>query len=223
VNAIQLIQEYWLAACEQLKIPKMRAASMWNFVGASYQIRGDTYHGLEHPPALFAAAADHPAVLRLDVDELAILHIGIVMHDAVYNPYNPFGTNEGLSAQLSNILLNASYLDHPIRCTTHRGEAQTTRAALLCDIDLSPLAQPWEEFAINTAKIRAEYDLLTDEQFAKGRVIFCEGQLARPSLFYLNESRALWEEKARANLLRERDRHVLMLGSITNTEGKLDS
>lgn len=74
---------------------------------------------------------------------------------------------------------------------------------LLVDLDLSPLAAPWEDFSDNTRKIRTESLGVEETKFAADQASMLEG-LARADapIFRRAETRALWDEAARANLER---------------------
>ncbi|ATQ67438.1 MULTISPECIES: HD domain-containing protein [Methylosinus] len=74
---------------------------------------------------------------------------------------------------------------------------------LFVDLDLSPLAAPWEAFADNTRKIRTESAGVDETQFASDQANLLES-FAREGapIFRRPETRALWDAAARANLER---------------------
>lgn len=71
------------------------------------------------------------------------------------------------------------------------------------DLDLSPLATPWEEFAANTRKIRAESIGVEDAEFLASQIKMLEelARIERP-LFRRAETREQWDAPARTNLAR---------------------
>lgn len=74
---------------------------------------------------------------------------------------------------------------------------------LFVDLDLSPLAAPWEDFADNTRKIRTESLGVEETEFAADQASMLEGfARAGAPIYRRAETRALWDAPARANLER---------------------
>ncbi len=74
------------------------------------------------------------------------------------------------------------------------------------DLDLSSLAAPWPVFLKNLEDIRYEFAWAPEREFFLGRTKMLEGFLGGgDALFRLPETRALWLEAARANLMRADD------------------
>jgi predicted metal-dependent HD superfamily phosphohydrolase len=74
--------------------------------------------------------------------------------------------------------------------------------ALLCDADLSVLAQTPQRYADYTVKIRQEYAHVPEADFRAGRAAVLRALLDLPALFRRPEL-AGWEQPARANLRAE--------------------
>lgn len=74
--------------------------------------------------------------------------------------------------------------------------------ALFLDLDLSPLALPWDEFARNTDRIRMEYPHVPEAQFCEGRAKFFDGYGQKEVLFYHPKTATLFDEAARSNMRR---------------------
>jgi predicted metal-dependent HD superfamily phosphohydrolase len=53
------------------------------------------------------------------------------------------------------------------------------------------------------AGVRAEYAHVADADFRRGRAAVLRDLLAKPTLFHTAAARALWEERARANVAGE--------------------
>ncbi len=71
------------------------------------------------------------------------------------------------------------------------------------DLDLSSLAAPWPVFLKNLDDIRFEFSWAPEQEFFHGRTKMLESFLGGgDALFRLPETRALWLEAARANLMR---------------------
>jgi predicted metal-dependent HD superfamily phosphohydrolase len=158
------------------------------------------YHGVEHIAAMLHAGRD--AALD-DVQVMAIW-----FHDAIYDPRSK--TNEAASAELARTRLVAegwapadAQRVHDIVLDTARHVPTVPGSALVLDLDLMSLAAPWPEFTRNTARIRAEYAHVGDDDFAAGRASFFAAMLQRESLYHTPFG-ARWEELARDNLRRAR-------------------
>jgi predicted metal-dependent HD superfamily phosphohydrolase len=154
------------------------------------------YHSIEHVAAMLHEGRD----LRLtDAQVLAVW-----FHDAVYDPRG--SDNEERSAALARELLAGMEpatveLVARIVLDTKAHVPSVPESAPVIDLDLSPLALPWERFAANSAAIRREYAHLPDAEFAAGRRAFLQRMLARPRLYWTGSGARL-EEPARANLRR---------------------
>jgi predicted metal-dependent HD superfamily phosphohydrolase len=71
------------------------------------------------------------------------------------------------------------------------------------DLDLSSLAAPWPVFLDNLEDIRHEFAWVPEREFCLGRTKMLESFLnGGDALYRLPETRALWLEAARANLMR---------------------
>ncbi len=156
------------------------------------------YHTLEHIAAMLHAGRAAPLD---DVQTMAVW-----FHDAVYDPRSK--TNEADSAVLAGERLraagwSAADVDRVQRIVLdtqhHRPTAPGSDVVL--DLDLMSLAAPWDEFARNTDRIRAEYAHVADADFTAGRRAFFTTMLQRERLFW-SPFGAAWEAPARANLRR---------------------
>jgi predicted metal-dependent HD superfamily phosphohydrolase len=72
----------------------------------------------------------------------------------------------------------------------------------MVDIDLSILGAAPPRFDEYERQIRREYDWVTPEAFAAGRISVLEGFLARPPIFTTEFFHGQFEQQARANLAR---------------------
>lgn len=156
------------------------------------------YHTLEHVAAMLHAGRVFP------LDDVQIM--AVWFHDAVLDPLRT--DNEERSAALAADRLRAcgwaEVLVDRVRgivLDTRTHLPTTPGAAAVLDLDLMGLALPWEQFATNTARIRAEYAHLGDAEFVAGRAAFFAAMLRRDRLFHTPWGAAL-EGPARANLQR---------------------
>lgn len=78
--------------------------------------------------------------------------------------------------------------------------------ALFLDLDLSSLgATPYHQYKKNTARIRTEFPIASDSQFFGGRAVFLRAFAEREDLFYHPVTRAMYQDAAKSNMLREVD------------------
>lgn len=142
----------------------------------------------------------------------AIVPIALLYHDAYYDPERT--DNEQRSGELAQDDLEALGwgpkpiigVVYAINATTHLGTPLATKAAeWVADIDLSSLGARPEVFDLNTRNIRSEYEYaatFTPEKWRAGRLAFADKMLKRERIFYTDQFREVYEEKAQDNLKR---------------------
>lgn len=163
------------------------------------------YHTLQHVMDCLTAAGK----LELGTHPASVL--AVVFHDLIYNPLS--GRNEAQSAELGAIFtrvmtgsgLMGAVVHHAITCTGHRSWAVSAVSQTVCDADLSPLAKPWEEFQQDCARIRKEYQHVSNRNYIKGRKAIVRRLLERDPLFQTETAAELWELDAKRNLRRHLD------------------
>lgn len=130
-------------------------------------------------------------------------------HDAVHTNTTP--ADEVASAKLAGELLAGHFSAADIRevrrlvmLTTHHQPAPDDEAGCrVCDADLSGMGADWDAYVDNIAGLRVEFPQLDAEQWSHGRSRFLVKFLQRDWLFNTWQARHLWEDKARANMVRE--------------------
>jgi predicted metal-dependent HD superfamily phosphohydrolase len=133
-------------------------------------------------------------------------------HDAVYEPSSP--ANERASARLARRDLAALGWDDDavervgsmIEATRHDVPLDPDAPVdthVLLDADLAILGADPAAYGTYVAGIRAEYRMLSDEDWRTGRAAVIAGFLRRPTIFHTPTGRDLWEERSRANLAAE--------------------
>jgi len=130
-------------------------------------------------------------------------------HDAIYDPTR--SDNEVQSANLARSFLGVSHVVEAdnvaaIIDATARHELTDglpADAASFLDADLAILGQSPKVYGAYTLAIRAEYTHLSDDDFRTGRAAVLESFVDRPSLYFTDVGRDLWEEAARANIANE--------------------
>jgi predicted metal-dependent HD superfamily phosphohydrolase len=196
---------------------RKRFTGLWNRLGADGDgarafgelLRGwrephRRYHGLEHLVDCLARLDEAPATGKeRDVAEAALWY-----HDLVYRPGAP--DNEARSAESARAALVdggvatdvADEVARLVRATDHARPPEDPVAALVCDVDLSILGRPAEEFAVYERRIRDEYRHVPDPLYRSGRARVLTQLLARAPLFLTLYFRDRFEAPARRNLAR---------------------
>ncbi|HEX2417435.1 MAG TPA: metal-dependent phosphohydrolase [Micromonosporaceae bacterium] len=164
------------------------------------------YHDLSHLAAMLAVIDRHAGW----ADEPAVVRLAAWFHDAVYVPRR--NDNEEASAALAGSVLRRlglpyQQIDEVIRLVRlterHHPGPGDRNGELLCDADLSVLADEPDSYRHYTHRIRMEYSHVPDAAFRAGRIGVLRQLLAMPTLYHVPELKEAWEERARTNLNRE--------------------
>jgi len=139
-------------------------------------------------------------------DPLAV-EMALLYHDIVYEPISH--DNEQLSANkakfdCARLGVDAAFTQAVtglILATCHK-EILSGNSALVADIDLSILGQPWERFLEYDRLIREEYISVPDKDYVAGRYVVLDGFLRRTRIFQTDLFRDRYEKSARANIAR---------------------
>jgi predicted metal-dependent HD superfamily phosphohydrolase len=162
-----------------------------------------TYHSLRHLDdclqQLDAAPTDGA---DSDLAEAALWY-----HDAVYDPRR--GDNEVRSADLAREQLTTlgvvpdrvARVASLVLLTRHHERPEDAAGRLVCDIDLSILGRPAEEFERYDREIRAEYRWVPEAHYRHERAAVLRGFLGRNPLYLTPYFRDRYEQPARTNLL----------------------
>lgn len=165
------------------------------------------YHGVDHLRDCLEQLDAAPAAGEArDLAECALW-----FHDAVYVP--AAGGNEARSAEWAAGALveagapevQAREVARLIHLTDHARPADDPVGSLVCDVDLSILGRPPEEFAEYERRIRAEYGQVPEPLFRTGRASLLARLLARKPLYRSEHFRDRYEATARHNLKRALD------------------
>lgn len=203
----RILLERWCALCGQLELSG-EIKTVGEELLATYSQPNRHYHNLQHLTDCFEMLED---VVGRATNPLAI-EAAIFFHDAVYE----MGTsdNEERSAtlacnklaQLGASDLFAKRVAALVIATKHNQAIDDEEdARLLCDIDLSILAQPTPRYTAYAEAIYRETGA-NRSAFVTGRSAFLESMLKRPTIFQTTGFRERHEETARTNMQREWDR-----------------
>lgn len=157
------------------------------------------YHDLRHLTEVLDRLDD------LDREGAVFDRVPVVLaawfHDAVYDGR---ADAEDRSAQLAEALLPdppAAEVARVVRMTVHhQAFPDDLNAAALSDADLAILAASPSRYASYTRDVRREYAHVPDAAFCAARAKVLADLLDGPSLFRTPQGRAVWEERARANV-----------------------
>jgi predicted metal-dependent HD superfamily phosphohydrolase len=163
-----------------------------------------SYHSLAHLRDCLARLDEAFATgTDRDLAEAALWY-----HDVVYQP--EASDNEARSAELARAdLLEggvmkeiADEVARLVRVTDHTVAPVDPVAALVCDVDLSILGRPADEFAEYEQRIRQEYHHVPESLYRVGRSRVLTHLSARKPLYLTSHFRSRFEAPARRNLAR---------------------
>jgi predicted metal-dependent HD superfamily phosphohydrolase len=189
------------------KAPLDDVIEVYREVVAHYEEEGREYHGLAH---IYYMLRDMHVYFPDAGPELAI---AIWLHDVIYDPImGGNGRNERDSAEYAQGLMlrlrydrEAAERVYDAIVTTYGHWPTSKLAQQLCDLDLRSLSLPAPKYQVNTAKIRREYGVASDEQWRAGRLAFIESFLeGRYAIYSTPRMRIQCEARARRNLAAER-------------------
>ena len=89
-----------------------------------------------------------------------------------------------------------------VKSTRHDFDERYPLSQVICDVDLLPLAVPWEEFHANFLRIREEYPGLTDQEYYAQRAEVLGKFAKRKKIYYLKGVQGQHESPARYNITR---------------------
>lgn len=140
-------------------------------------------------------------------------------HDAVHD--GTAGEDEERSALLAEAELPAAGLPAAevaevarlVRLTTrHNPEPGDELGALLVDADLSVLGLPGGRYHVYSRDVRLEYAVLSDDEFARGRIGILEALSSSRPLYGTDAGRLAWSAQSDRNTSEERRRWSRLLG-----------
>lgn len=179
------------------------SSAVWYELWEQYTKPDRHYHNLDHIRHCLQLLETIPLV-GLDRQHIAL---ALWFHDALY--YAEQSDNEACSAALLEYLaaplgVNPTAIENAKRMilNTKTHQATTEVDQYMLDIDLAILGSEMLTFGDYDRQIRREYAWVPDEVFYPKRLEILEGFLARPSIFFTEYFRQLYEGDARNNLSR---------------------
>jgi predicted metal-dependent HD superfamily phosphohydrolase len=207
----EIIRKHWRSLEGSYK------PSAWDALEGGYGDARRAYHSWEHIAELLEKLDEFRALSA----KPALIATAVFWHDAVYATRAADG---GKRSDLENVrdsaelflrhtLLNAddaAAVHELIMATADHTRAEPKKAHyhgfagdldLFLDLDLSPLAAPWETFAANLENIRFEFTWVPEREFYSSQIDMLEGFLkADAHLFRRAETRKKWLAAAKDNL-----------------------
>ncbi len=122
------------------------------------------------------------------MEDANAIELALWFHDVEYDPQAP--NNEQESAErfrrsatgmMSDDLVEQVY--RLIMATIHDYAPQVPDEQYVVDIDLSSFGLPWNEFVIDSRKVRNEFPAMSDREFAQKNIGFLRMLLDRPSVY----------------------------------------
>jgi len=164
------------------------------------------YHGMGHIEALLQGQFAHRDLIQ---DQRAVM-LAIWFHDAIYDTQQ--ADNEERSAVLAGEMLSQAGAEPALIESVQRKVRATQRhewtdgdpdTAVFLDLDLGILAASPEAYDRYAGQIAQEYNWVPEPAYKQGRAKILQAFLDRPQVYFTPALRALWEDKARANVQRE--------------------
>ncbi len=196
----------WVQLMGELGVAEATAVPVWQRLLDGYGEDGRFYHNLAHIRQTLRIAHD----IREEAAHFTAVQLAIWFHDIVYDPQQQ--DNEEKSAMAAGQALFA--LDLPevlvgevvrliLLTKTHVVMEQDANGRVIVDADLSSLGVPTEAYTAYSQAIRREYAFVPDEAYKNGRIQILQHFLQRPTIYYTEPMRLIFEAQARENISNE--------------------
>jgi len=187
------------------------AAALRDELEAAYAGADRSYHDLRHLGEVLARL-DELAGHGASADGVAV-RLAAWFHDGVYDGERDAEERSAAWAEhaLPGLVDDAVVTEvaRLVRLTeTHHPDQDDAAGCALSDADLAILAARSERYDEYVAAVRREYAHVPDDAFALGRSAVLEELLAKPRLFHTARAVEQWEQRARANVAAELERHA---------------
>lgn len=205
------IKGIWQETCAAVRVADSALVESYftNRIEMQYSEPSRVYHSLSHIEAMlrlwdrYRSHLQHPEVVAFC----------IFFHDVVYDGRRKDNEEQSV-AQWEEFAASAGIEDPAVVFPVSRYILQTKHhlkcapddhADLLyfLDFDLEILGAEEERYLRYAAGVRAEYSHISDEDFQRGRGQVIKAFLETPRLYFTQEFRNLYEQRARQNLQNE--------------------
>lgn len=163
------------------------------------------YHNLDHIQQCLAMFDS----VRGLADDRDCVEFALWLHDCVFFPER--SDNEDRSADAAAMIAGllgctpefTLRVRELIAVTRHHEEPSRGDPALVADIDLSILGQPWEVYDVYRRAIHDEYGWAGEDLFRQGRMAFLHRMLDKSAIYATRFFKQELESAARDNMDRE--------------------
>eukprot|EP01127_Copromyxa_protea_P010424 TRINITY_DN2538_c0_g1_i8.p1 TRINITY_DN2538_c0_g1~~TRINITY_DN2538_c0_g1_i8.p1 ORF type:complete len:223 (+),score=41.37 TRINITY_DN2538_c0_g1_i8:53-670(+) len=191
----------------KMRLSPSLAASWHERVSTHYSESQRHYHTLEHLSELF----EYRERFQNKLQKLEVVDLAIWFHDVIYQPtekdneeksaalWDEFAKEVGIGGDVATTVH-----DYIIATKTHKIDPNESDQDLkfFLDFDLAILGKPESGYDRYASQIRQEYIHVPDETYTVGRAAVLD-HLRQGTLFFTEEFKELFEEKAKANISRE--------------------
>lgn len=139
------------------------------------------------------------------------MKIAWLFHDSVYLPFSTGTTNEELSIKLMEFY-NSTKIKLPLELieeskklikATEKHNAFDEKSAIFLDVDMAYLGSDYNTFLNIRKKVRQEYIMYNDVDFAKGTIQFYLSMLQKEKIYQSEYGLLKYENNARINMLED--------------------
>ncbi|WP_018971124.1 HD domain-containing protein [Rubritalea marina] len=192
------LQLRWQEFAQRCQLPQPEA--IWDAIATLYSEEERAYHNLHYIHDCLEKWDAWPN--KPEQEAAQYIELALWFHDIIYDSRR--ADNEEASAALLSHFIK----DHPlctetmalILSTRHRDTEGMRCEEILCDIDLSILGAPTEQYQRYARAIRQEYAWVPIENFAPKRSKILENFLNRESIFHTDHAKKLWQTQVPSNL-----------------------
>ena len=175
----------------------------WDVLEKAYTTKSRKYHNLIHLENMIASFNEYKEQL-LHPNEVLY---AIFYHDIIYKTTRKDNEEKSAVYALKILPENASInkdLVYTMICATQLHQHNSIQDInWLIDFDLKILASNWEDYQIYCQQIRKEYKIYPDLVYKPGRKKALVHFLENDFIFQTDEFRTKYDDKARANILKE--------------------
>lgn len=198
-----MLERRWNAFATRIKIDD--PAKPWEAIATLHTSPERKYHNIVHIHDClekFDAWPDKPTDDGRDSIELAIW-----FHDIIYESTR--ADNEDSSAALLTHFLRGHPLETEaialIMATEHKEASGMRSEEIICDIDLSILGSPAEQYQSYADAILTEYNWIEPEIYREKRCDVLRNFLLLENIYHTEHARTQWQDQALINLQNEID------------------
>lgn len=196
----------WVQLMGEMGVAEATAVPVWRQLAAGYAEDGRFYHNLVHLRQTLRVAHD----IREEAAHFTAVQLALWFHDIVYDPTQQ--DNEEKSAMtaaqaLFELDLAEVLIGEVVRLIlltkTHVVMEQDSNGRVVIDADLCVLGASAEGYAAYSQAIRQEYAFVPDAVYRNGRIQILQHFLQRPTIYYTEPMRLMFEAQARQNISNE--------------------